>query len=98
MGPKKDQLRIKTVKCAYHDIGYCKFCDECNNKHFNEVCNDKNCTEESCNKRHYNPCKFGMRCRHNKQNLCSYSHVTFASEDERNDALKKKIGGFRKSG
>ena len=32
-----------------------------------------------------------MKCRHNKKNLCSYSHVPFASDDVRNDALEKKI-------
>ena len=91
MGPKKDQLRIKTTKCPYNDRGYCKFGNECNNKHVDKVCNDRDCTEEVCDKRHPNPCKFGLRCKHNKKKLCSYSHVTFASDDGKINALEKKF-------
>ena len=55
MGLKKDQLRIKTTKCPYNDRGYCKFGNECNNKHVDKVCNDRDCTDEVCDKRHPNP-------------------------------------------
>ena len=82
MGPKKDQLRIKTVKCAYDDRGHCKFGDEYNNKHFDKVCNDRNCTEEICNK---------MQSADTIRKTCVHSHVTFASDDVRNDALEKKL-------
>ena len=69
MGPKKDQLRIKTIKCPYNNRGYCKFGDECTNKHVDKVCNDRDCIEEVS--------KFGLRWKHNKKKLCSYSHATF---------------------
>ena len=46
MGPKKDQVRKTTMKCPYNDRGYCKFGDECINKHSDKVYNDKNCKEE----------------------------------------------------
>ena len=91
MGPKKDQLRIKTIKCPYNNRGYCKFGDECTNKHVDKVCNDRDCIEEVCDKRHPNPCKFGLRCKHNRKKLCSYSHVTFASDDGKIVALEKKF-------
>ena len=97
MGPKKkdqqtsDKFRIKTEKCQYHDSGYCKFGDKCNKKHPEEVCNDKNCSDSSCDKRHSNPCKFGFRCKYNKKKECSYSHVTFASDDEKLDNLEQKF-------
>ena len=91
MVPKKDQLRKTKIKCPYNDRGYCKFGEECINKHSDKVCNDNNCKEEECDERHPNPCKFGNRCKHNKLKLCSYSHVTFASNDGRNDALEKRL-------
>ena len=53
MGPKKDQLRIKTIKCPYNDRGYCTFGEECTNKHVDKVCNDRDCIEEVS--------KFGLR-------------------------------------
>ena len=65
--------------------------DNCLNKHPDKVCNDINCTEDQCDKRHPNPCKFGMRCKFNKKKVCSYSHVTFASSDEKTDVLEKKL-------
>ena len=95
MGHKKNQNnvkpRIKTEKCQYYDSGYCKYGDKCNKIHPDKVCNDENCIGENCDKRHPNPCKFGVRCKHNKKKKCSYSHVTFASDDEKINDLEKKF-------
>ena len=59
MGPKKqqnnDEFRIINKKCPYYNRGYCKFGDRCNYKHFDKVCDDINCSEESCDKRQPNP-------------------------------------------
>ena len=92
MGPKKDQNnvkpKIKTEKCQYYDSGYCKYSDKCNKIHPDKVCNDENCIGENCDKRHP---KFGVRCKQNKKKNCSYSHVTFASDDEKINDLEKKF-------
>ena len=92
MGPKtnSDKLRIKTRKYQYHDRGYCKHGETCNNKHPEESCNDETCSEKNCDKRHPNPCKFGYRCKYKKKNVCSYSHITLVSDDK-NDDLEKKL-------
>ena len=93
MGPKKDQnnFRIKTIKCPYYDSGYYKYGDKCHNIHPDKVCNDNNCSEDKCDKRHPNPCKFGKRRRHSKKNVCSYAHVSFASDDKKFEELENEI-------
>ena len=93
MGPKKQQKSdtIRTIKCTYYDRGFCIFGDKCNNKHPDKVCDDPNCSEENCDKRHPNPCKFGIRCNFNRKQICLYSHVTFASDDTKINALTNKF-------
>ena len=93
MGPKKQQNsdKSKTIKCTYYDRGFCIFGEKCTNKHPDKVCDDPNCYEENCDKRHPNPCKFGIRCNFNRKQICLYSHVTFASDDTKINALSKKL-------
>ena len=95
MGPKKEQRsdkpRIKNTKCPYYDRGYCKHGYECFNKHPRKVCEDQNCSGESCDKRHPNPCKFGIRCKHSRNKVCLYLHVTLASDDSKINALANKF-------
>ena len=80
MGPKKrDKNRIKSIKCLYYDSGYCKHGEECFNIHPNNVCEDDDCFGENC--------KFGIRCKFNRQKLCSYLHVPFVPNDGKIDAL-----------
>ena len=93
MGPKKDKskekLQTKTIKCPYYDRGYCKYGEECFKIHPDKVCEKPNCFSDKCDKRHPNPCKFGQSCTYNKNNICLYSHVTTASDDE--NKLNKKF-------
>ena len=85
------QSGLKTIKCQYHDRGYCTHCDKCNNKNPDKVCHNINCREDQCDRRHPNPCKFGMRFKFYKKKVCSYSNVTFAFSDEKTDALEKDL-------
>ena len=95
MGPKKEQksdkIRIKITKCPYYNSGFCKYGDDCYNKHPDKVCEDQDCSGEKCDKRHPNPCKFGFKCKYNMKNVCLYLHVTFASGDGKIDALAKQF-------
>ena len=96
MPPKKNPNKEgnQTKKCTYYDRGYCQYKEACKNKHPDKVCNDKNCSQdqEHCDKRHPIPCKFGFRCKFNKKEICLYSHVTLAcDDDDRNSALMKKF-------
>ena len=102
MPPKKAKnsetvKKMMVEKCANYNRGYCKFKDECTKKHDDKVCNDMDCNEQDCQKRHPNPCWHGFRCTYYKRDECLYSHVTFASDDEKiktlsnnfNDKFKK---------
>ena len=88
---KKEDSRIKTRKCQFFDTGFCKYKEECTNKHPDKVCDDPNCSEENCDKRHPNPCKFGLRYRFRKKKVCLYSHDTLVCDDGKVDDLAKKF-------
>ena len=65
--------KTKPPKCSFYDIGYCKYGDECVKRHSKKVYIDEDCYGD---KRHPNPCKFGKRCKHNRNNICLYAHAT----------------------
>ena len=92
MGLKKTQkVENNKIKCPYFDRGFCQNRDECKDKHPKKICDDENCDENLCQKRHPNPCKFGFRCKFFKKNLCLFSHVPFASNDEKTKHLINKL-------
>jgi hypothetical protein len=95
MAPKKEEK-----KCPYYDRGFCQYRDACKNKHPDKVCSDTNCSEEKYDKRHPNPCTFSYRCKFNKKKSCLFSHVPFASDDDKGTqqikALSKKFENFEK--
>ena len=96
MGPKKDKAaekpQTKKIKCQNYDRGFCKYGEECSKIHPDKVCKEPNCFSDKCDKRHPNPCKFGLRCKFNRRNVCLYSHdVTTASDDEKFKAFENKF-------
>ena len=95
MPPKKSQTKSSksraSEKCHYHNRGYCKSKDKCENKHSEDICEDIKCSEEKCEKRHPYECKFGIRCKFEKNNECMYLHVTSASDDGKFQALYKQF-------
>ena len=78
----------KSRKCLYFDRGYCKYGDSCQNQHPDKDCSVPICFDENCAMRHPNPCKFGLRCKFKQKNVCLYSHVTLAN-DEDNGKIKE---------
>ena len=96
MPAKKTQNKESNKKkssniCNFHNRGYCKKKDACENIHSDKVCEDINCNEETCQLRHPNPCKFGIRCKFQKKNECMYMHVTFAPDVKKIEALNLKF-------
>ena len=95
VGPKKDKVKEKptsqTIKCVNYGTGYCKFGEECFKIHPDKVCEDQHCFSDKCDKRHPNPCKFGPRCKFNRNKICLYSHVTSASDDEKFNTIENKF-------
>ena len=96
MAPKKSKTKQtsktkSSEKCNFNNRGYCKQKDECENKHFDLVCDNFDCDENECEKRHPNPCRFGPRCQFNRKNECLYLHVTSAPDDGRIEALNQNF-------
>ena len=87
---KKESVKKKTSeKCKFHNRGYCNLKEECENIHSDKVCDDLDCNEDQCEKRY--PCKFGPRCKFNKNSECMYLHVTLASNDDKIEVINQKF-------
>ena len=83
----------KTIKCKFHDTGYCKFRDHCRKRHFSDFCLLSNC-KENCKARHPRLCRMENKCKFFKKGVCAYKHVTLANDDgikKENQHLKEKI-------
>ena len=96
MPPKKTQNKERTKskgseKCEHFNRGYCKFQNNCEKKHNDEVCKNIDCDEDKCEMRHPNPCKFGFRCRFNKKDKCLFSHDTSALDDIKLETLQRSF-------
>ena len=83
-------FRNNITKCLYNDSGFCKFSKECRKQHFENVCQTKNC-DKRCLNRHPKPCKFKDECKFLEKNICAYSHLDLATE---NNDLKEIAKSF----
>ena len=63
--------------CKYNQNGFCKFGEDCQRNHNNQICeNISNCRDNECFKMHPKECKnFNIdgKCRHKER--CAYQHV-----------------------
>ena len=81
--------------CHYNQTGFCRYRDQCKNKHINETCADKDCSFKQCIKRHPKECrkyKSNSGCRFNRE--CAYKHDAekdFTNQNEINDAVANVI-------
>ena len=93
--------------CKYYKYGYCRYQDQCRNKHVHEICNDTNCSVSCCSKRHPKTCVFYIKYKFCKFGaLCKYKHGDEAVNDQStNDfssilseimKLKEDIASLRK--
>ena len=73
MNMSPDEQKI----CIFNQTGFCKFKDECLNKHLDQVCEQSDCTDDVCKslKRHPKPCKKFMNSKYcyNNEN-CADTH------------------------
>ena len=70
----KRNMNFRSEKCHHNDIGYCKFGDQCRQKHATNVCAQQNC-EKNCNSRHPIPCKYENKSKFLVKNVCAFSHT-----------------------
>jgi hypothetical protein len=59
------------TKCKYHNVGYCKYKDNCKFSHPSAECENK-CQQKMCMKRHIKLCRYGMKCRLKEK--CAFKH------------------------
>ena len=73
--------------CLHYKTGFCKYREQCKNKHVEELCEVSSCTGDNCSKRHPKTCKFYLslgQCRFSDS--CKYSH---------DNQLCKDVSSFR---
>ena len=61
--------------CRFNKNGFCKFGEECRNRHVREICGVPQCGEQECVRRHPRPCRFFASygsCRFGDD--CAYLH------------------------
>ena len=66
----------REVVCKYNQTGFCKFDENCQNRYFNENCENLNdCREYECTKRHPKMCKhFANHGKCRFKDVCAYKH------------------------
>ena len=87
MNMSPDEQKI----CIFNQTGFCKFKDECLNKHLDQVCEQSDCTDDVCKslKRHPKPCKKFMNskyCYYNES--CAYKHELPKTENSQHEIIK----------
>ena len=61
--------------CKHNQKGFCKFGQQCRNRHEKEICGKSDCDQVDCEKRHPQPCRFFMIyefCKFGDE--CAYLH------------------------
>ena len=83
--------------CTYNQVGFCKYRDQCVEKHANEVCpQHPSCEEQKCESRHPRFCRTFGQYGHCKFTNCAYTH----RQDQRRtkvESLTKEVGELRDS-
>ena len=75
------------TKCKYHNVGYCKYKDNCKFSHPSAECGKK-CQLKNCMKRHIKLCRYGMKCR--LKDKCAFKHTkTKEAKVGNNDSADK---------
>ena len=49
---------MTAVQCKHNKFGFCKFREECRNRHSKEICGILQCSGQDCEMRHPRPCRF----------------------------------------
>ena len=79
--------------CKHFQTGFCKFRDQCRQRHEAGVCKSLNCSTKTCKMRHPKMCKFfalNQFCKFGEN--CCYRHNTSAPHDATQlSALLKKV-------
>jgi len=61
--------------CKANKFGFCKFGNNCENKHIDILCEDSSCNTSECERRHPRPCKYFLfikKCKFGE--YCKYLH------------------------
>ena len=81
--------------CLYFKFGYCKFLDNCRNRHVDVLCESENCPVYSCEKRHPKGCSYQRdygTCKY--LTYCKYDHrkpLYVRENGARLEEMEKKI-------
>ena len=85
-----------SIKCSFHDKGYCKNKTQCTQRHPPLDC-DGQCDDTiTCSKRHRIKCKNGTSCIYFQSNSCEFLH-TFNGQDNINQNTIKHLETTKKT-
>ena len=89
-----EQMRM-TV-CRYHQNGFCKYRQQCQNKHVDELCQFKlSCPNKECEKRHPRLCRSFEEFRNCKFVKCAYAHSQDCGNDNKINDLEKEVDDLK---
>ena len=84
----------KIPRCKFYNSGFCKFREQCRERHFSSVCQVPNCNQD-CQAKHPRLCKLESYCKFCKKGICAYKHV-IPTNDNKLEDLVKKLNCLRK--
>jgi hypothetical protein len=79
------------TKCKYHNVGYCKYKDNCKFSHPTSEC-EKKCQLKNCMKRHIKLCRYGMKCRLKEK--CAFKHKESKGANVGNNESAEKMSAL----
>lgn len=80
-----------TPVCKYHQLGFCKYGDQCHEHHINEICSKEICTNKDCRQRHPRTCRYYIRNMCKYKEKCAYKHQKLENHEEIQN-LEEEIG------
>ena len=84
----------KIPRCKFYNSGFCKFREQCRERHFSSVCQVPNCNQD-CQARHPRLCKLESYCKFFQKGICAYKHV-ISTNDNKLEDLEKELNCLRK--
>ena len=83
---------LRMTVCRYHQNGFCKYGQQCLNKHVNELCQlNLSCQNKECEKRHPRLCRSFEEFRTCKFVKCAYTHSQDGGSNNKINELKKEV-------
>ena len=93
----KNTEHLRMTVCRYHHKGFCKYRQQCHNKHVDELCYfNLYCLNKECEKRHPRLCRSFEESRNCKFVKCAYEHSQDGGNNNKISELKTEVDKLKK--